>query len=33
MVRIWVEKNRKVGRMKFREAETVELKAIAQDDR
>lgn len=31
MVRIWVEKNRKASRMKFRETETVELKAVAQD--
>ena len=31
MVRIWAEKNRKVSRMKFRETETVELKAVAQD--
>ena len=31
MVRIWVEKNRKASRMKLRGAETVELKAVAQD--
>ena len=31
MVRVWVEKNRKVGRIKFQETKTVELKAVAQD--
>ena len=31
MVSRWVEKNRKASRMKFRETETVELKAVAQD--
>lgn len=31
MVRIWVEKNRKASRMKLWGAETVELKAVAQD--